>query len=137
MAKKSVGKFGYVTMDCGINAWSNDHTEKGRIELQNNLKGKAITESNILSVFRNTKFMEIGGIGNGKVPALVEMIQFFPKDGKAKVGAYYCVRDGKKYGSTINLKWEVPKSENDYDKLLEKYNALENRIAILEKLLAK
>lgn len=130
-----MAKFGYVTMDCGMNSWNNDCTNEGRDELQNKLQNKEITKENILSVFKSTKFMSIGGDSKKqKVPALVEIKQFFPEKGLAKLGAYYSVRNGEKYGATINLKWDVP--SNDVA-LLEKIEKLENRISVLEKMLVK
>ena len=129
-------KFGYVKLSCGCNAWSNNCTELGRTALQNSLQNKAITKANILSVFENTNFMEIGGQGAGKKPIRVEITKFFPENGVAQVKAYRGFYNGKyTNGATIEMSWDVPTESNA--ELLKKIDSLESRIAILEKLLAK
>ena len=130
-------KFGLVKMNCGIDAWRNNCTEDGRIELQNTLKGKSISENTIIKVFSSVPFMSIGGDNaRAKKPVHVEIKRFFPEDGVAEVGCYYHYDSEHKWGTSVQLYWTPKQSSGDYAELKKQYDELANRVAILEKLIA-
>lgn len=136
-------KFDYGTMDCGVNAWTNNgKLSSARSAFSRRLQGKQVSEKGIEKALVGLTVWESGwGYGKREITK-VEFLAFYKLKGLAKVrisndgnlSAHVYVRWDPTAVIKSETKCKAKHSEADYEALLARVAILEETVA---KLLAK